>query len=194
MPGTSYPTHLLLDGSSKPEAPIQLLPGELLSLQMARPHDALLASRRLRREPPGVRPDSYPPQVQPVGIPAHAHGRVRAQAAVGMLLAGKTQQIHLLALKVEHLSAQLPGQLCSPRAVQGVLVVVEPHGVVKEGEQENERRVDAWRLREKREPCRGDPLPVAFAVYRGILARGPFEDGSHEPSGVGYGDARRNPR
>jgi hypothetical protein len=42
---------------------------------------------------------------------------------------------------------------------------------VKEGKQEYERRVGVGYLGKEGETRRGDPLPVAFAVYEGILAR-----------------------
>jgi hypothetical protein len=70
-PGCLWP-----DDSSKPKAPIQVLPGDVLALQAARPRDAPPVPRRLRREQPRVRPDPHPPQVQPVGVPAHPDGRV----------------------------------------------------------------------------------------------------------------------
>ena len=60
---------------------------------------------------------------------------------------------------------------------------------MKEGEQEHERQVGIGYLSKERETRRGDPLPVGFTVYGRIFARGPREDGSHEPSGVRYGDA-----
>jgi hypothetical protein len=74
--------------------------------------------------------------------------------------------------------------------VQRVVIIVEPHGVVKEGKQEYERRVSAGRLGKESKIRRGNPLPVALTVYGRILARRPLEDGVHEPSGVRYGDAR----
>ncbi len=146
--------------------------------------------RRLRREQPRVRPDPHPPQVQPVGVPARPDGRVPSDAAVGVLLAGELQQVHLRVLQVERLASQIPGQGRPPRAVQGVVAVVEPHGVVEEGEQEHNRRVGARRLGKEGEARRGDPPPVALAVQERILARGPLEDGGNEPCGVRYGDAR----
>jgi hypothetical protein len=72
--------------------------------------------------------------------------------------------------------------------VQGVVAIVEPHGVVEEGEQEHERRVGVGRLGKEGEGRSGDPLPVALAVYGGMLARGPLEDCVHESCGVRYGD------
>jgi hypothetical protein len=67
---------------------------------------------------------------------------------------------------------------------------VQPHRIVKEGEQEHERRVGTGRLGKEGQTGRGDPLPVAFTVYGRIFACGPLKDGVHEPSGVRYGDAR----
>lgn len=40
---------------------------------------------------------------------------------------------------------------------------------MEEGEQEHERRVGTGRLGKEGQTGRGDPLPVAFAVYRRIL-------------------------
>src|SRR5215213_11561534 len=62
--------------SAQFEALTHLLPGKALPLQVVSPADALLVSGRLGREPTRVRPDSHPPQVQPIGIPAHPHRRV----------------------------------------------------------------------------------------------------------------------
>src|SRR5215217_431462 len=64
------------------------------------------------------------------------------------------------------------------------------HGVVKDSEQEHERRVGAGRLGKESEGRSGDPLPVALAVYGRVLARRPLENGLHEPCGVRYGDTR----
>src|SRR5215212_3957374 len=136
----------LFDRSPKPERQKQFLPGELLLLKVAPPRDAFFASRRLRREEPWVRLEPHPPQVQPVGVPAHPDRRFLAEAAVGVLLAGERQQVHLLVPEVERPAAQLPGQNRRPRAVHGVEAVVEPHRIVKEGEQERESRVGARRL------------------------------------------------
>jgi hypothetical protein len=74
--------------------------------------------------------------------------------------------------------------------VQWVATVVEPHGIVEEREQEDDERVGAGRAWEEGEPCRGDTLPVAYAVYGGLLARGFIEDGVHEFLDVRYGDVR----
>ena len=75
----------------------------------------------------------------------------------------------------------------------GVVVIIQPHGIVEEGEQEHERRVGTGRLGKEGQTGRGDPLPVAFAVYERILARGLLEDSLHESSGVRYGDTRTGP-
>jgi len=56
--------------------------------------------------------------------------------------------------------------------VQGIVVIVEPHGIVKESEQEYACRIGVGYLRKEGDPGRGDPLPVAFAVYGRILACG----------------------
>jgi len=45
---------------------------------------------------------------------------------------------------------------------------------VKEGEQEYERRVGVGYSGKEGEPGRGNPLPVALAVYGRILACGPL--------------------
>jgi hypothetical protein len=55
--------------------------------------------------------------------------------------------------------------------VQGIVVIVEPHRIVKQGEQEYEHRVGVGYLGTEGKPGRGDPLPVALAVYGRILAR-----------------------
>jgi hypothetical protein len=68
------------------------------------------------------------------------------------------------------------------------VAVVEPHGIVEEGEQEHERRVGAGGLGKEGETCGGDPPPVTLAVQERILARGPLEDGVYEPCGVRYED------
>jgi hypothetical protein len=68
------------------------------------------------------------------------------------------------------------------------VAIVEPHGVVKEGEQEHKCWVGVGRLGKEGEGRSGDPLPVALAVYGGMLACGPFEYGVHESCGVRYGD------
>jgi len=52
------------------------------------------------------------------------------------------------------------------------MVFVEPNGIVKEGEQENECWVGVGYLRKEGDPGRGDSLPVALAVYGRILACG----------------------
>jgi len=114
------------------------------------------------------------------------HDGVRADAAIGVLLASEPEHVHFRLLEVEHLAVQLPGQRRSPRAMKGVVVVVEPHAVVKEGEQKHERRVGAGCLGNEREPSCCDPLPVALAVYRRILPRRPLKDGGPEPFGVRY--------
>ena len=75
-------------------------------------------------------------------------------------------------VKKGHRAAQLAGQRRSSWAVKRVMVFVEPNGIVKEGEQENECRVGVGYLRKEGEPGRGDPLPVALAVYGRILACG----------------------
>jgi hypothetical protein len=59
---------------------------------------------------------------------------------------------------------------------------------VKEGEQEHERRVGLGSIGKEGEGRSGDPLPMAFAVYGGVLTRGSRKDGVHESCGVRYGD------
>jgi hypothetical protein len=73
--------------------------------------------------------------------------------------------------------------------VQGIVIIVQPDGIVEEGEQKYERRVGGGCLRKERDVGRSDPLPVAFAVYGRILARGPLKDGGYKPSGIRYGNA-----
>jgi hypothetical protein len=82
-----------------------------------------------------------------------------------VLLAGELEPFHLRVPEVERMAAQVPSQRRSPRTVQGIVVIIEPHGIVKEGEQEYERRVGAGYLRKEGEFGRGDTLPVAFTVY-----------------------------
>src|SRR5829696_1938268 len=178
------------DASSKPEGPKELLPGEGILLQVARPRDAFLASGRLGREEPGVGLEPHAPQVQAVGVPAHPDALILAEFAVGVFLAGERQQVHLLVTEIERAAAQLPGQDSCPRTVHGVDAVVDPHGIVEEGEQEYERRVGFGRLGQEGEACRAYPFPVVLAVYGRIFARGSLEDGVNESCGVRYGDAR----
>jgi hypothetical protein len=68
-----------------------------------------------------------------------------------VLLAGELEPFHLRVPEVERMAAQLPSQRRSPRTVQGIVVIVEPHGIVKEGEQEHERRVGVGHLRKEGE-------------------------------------------
>jgi hypothetical protein len=55
--------------------------------------------------------------------------------------------------------------------VPRIVAVVEPHGIVKQGEQEHDRRVGAGGLGKEGEACGGYPPPVALAVKGRILAR-----------------------
>src|SRR5918997_1345368 len=178
-----------VDASAKPGGPKQLLPGKGFLLQVTRPRDAFLVSGCFGREEPGVGLEPHPPQVQTVGVPAYPDGLVFAEFAVGVFFAGERQQLHLLVPEVVGTTTQVPGQDRGPRAVHGVDTVVDPHGVVKEGEQEDERGVGVRRLRQEGEARRADPFPVVLTVYGRVLARGPLENGVNEPGGIRYTDA-----
>ena len=114
----------------------------------------------------GLDPDAR--QVEPVGVPADADGRVGGDEPVRVLEAGVAERLELRRRRPEQpLGVQLDRERRRARPVPGVDRVVLAHRVVQEREEEDHERVGpVERLREP-EPVRADGAPVHVALNPG---------------------------
>jgi len=93
-------------------------------------------------------------QVEPVGVPAGGDGRIVDQPFARVPGAGGTQQVEGRSRDPQVLGPQGDGEPGRAWAMVGIVVVVEPHGVVKKGEWANHGHVGPGPL--------GEPDPVPF--------------------------------
>ncbi len=105
-----------------------------------------------------------------------------------MLGEGEPQEVHAGVVEAVEVSVtEISGQSRGPLAVVWVSVIVEPHGVVEEREEEDEEPVGFWRLREEGEAVGSHPSPMPNAVYARVAPRGSGDDGLDEDARVGDG-------
>ena len=121
--------------------------------------------RACGREERGVGLDPDARQVEPVGIPAGADGRVVGDEPVRVLEAGEAERLELRRRCPEQpLRVQLGSERGGARPVLWVAAVVLAHRVVQKREEEDHVRVrPVERLREP-EPVRADGAPVQLTV------------------------------
>jgi hypothetical protein len=113
----------------------------------------------------GMRCDADAAEVQPVGIPTGADGGVVVMVAGGVPGAGMVKEFEMLVGQIEEFSAQRERERGTACAVVGVVTIVFPAAVVKEGEKAHDRD-DGLAVCGDDECIPLDPPPVGRAVDR----------------------------
>lgn len=128
--------------STKPfeTAAVLMRPFALAALDHALPCRMRRADRVT--QPSGIDLDPDTRQVTPVGIPARLHRRWPVPESVCVVDTGMDQLIHLLVADLEIPTVQAPGQCRAPRAMTGVIVFVDPAGIVKHRKQVADNLID----------------------------------------------------
>jgi len=85
-----------------------------------------------------VRDNADPAEIEPVGIPTGRDGRVLVELALGMPLARVAQQLEPLVIELVSSSSKTRCKCGTAGTVAGILPIIFPAAVVKEGEQTND--------------------------------------------------------
>jgi hypothetical protein len=87
-----------------------------------------------------MRPYSDSPKVQPVCIPARLHCHVAVRLAPGVLTTGNLEEFEVIIGHFEKLASQFRGKSGATAAMIRVMILVDPPGIVKYGEEPDNRQ------------------------------------------------------
>ena len=133
--------------------------------------------------------DADPAQVQSIGVPAGADGRIIAVKLVRMAFAGAAEEVKSLVGQLEEDPPELRGKLGAAGSVTGIAIVVLPAAVMEDGKQPDHGGVGGG-LRGKPQAVPLHPTPVGRTVNRSRPAGELGEDVLPEPLVVdGHGRA-----
>ena len=87
-----------------------------------------------------VRPYSDSPKVQPVRIPARLHCHVAVRLAPGVITTGNPEECEVFIGHFEKLTPQVRGKRGATAAMIRIMILVDPPGIVKHGEEPDDRQ------------------------------------------------------
>ena len=115
---------------------------------------------------------THAPQVQAVGIPAEADGRVVADEAVDVQRERRDERLQTGFVKREQAAVEGRRQRPGPPSVVAVPAVVGAQAIVQHPEQQRDDRIGTGRLAGQDGGERGDGLPVLRTMDLGAAAGG----------------------